>query len=107
MQPDTSKTPDAIQKMRNLLSQTQLLLKNQVAFDDQQVKNMQYQINQTIRETFGPDSVEFNANKHHNWLCNYRMKDDDSVKQKKFSEGILKMSAMLEELIAIKNNKVE
>lgn len=101
MQTNPSQTPDSIQKIRSLLSQIYLLVENRVAFDDQRVKNMQYQITQTIRETFGPDSVEFNAHKHHNWLCNYRMKDDDSVKQKKFSEGILKMTTMLEELIAI------
>jgi hypothetical protein len=92
-------------KMQNLLSQVYALSEKQECFDDQKLRNLQYQVHQTIREVFGPDSSEFNAHKDYNWLCNYRMKNEDAVKQKKNLEGIPKMISMLESLIITLENK--
>jgi uncharacterized protein (TIGR02391 family) len=90
----------AIAKLQKRIADVRALDPRTVPFSDQIVKNVETNIQETIREIYGQNSPEFQKHKHHDiWSGGMNIMDSMETRQRHFAEGIPQTIAMLEGLI--------
>lgn len=90
----------AIGKLRKRAAEVKALEDQNVAYNDQKVKNAEHNIREMIREVFGSESPEFGDHEYHDiWHGGYNVGDDDEDRQAKFRAGIMQTVTLLEGLI--------
>jgi uncharacterized protein (TIGR02391 family) len=90
-----------VEKLRRRIEQVKSLKPNEVRYDDQIVRNVEFQIRETIRDVFGQSSPEFLRYQYHEiWHGGLSMMDSDIQRQQKFAAGIPQTIKMLEGLIS-------
>lgn len=91
----------AIAKLRKRIEDVRSLNPEVMSFRDQQRKNVEAAIHETIREVYGSNSPEFQRHGHDIiWDGGVNLLDDDRTRQRKFAAGVPRTIAMLEGLIA-------
>jgi len=97
-----------IKKLRRRVEDVRNLKPEKISYDDGQVRNVEGNIRETIREVFGQNSPEFCDHQYHDiWHGGYNTMDDDATRQTKFAAGIPQTIIMLEGLIARLEEKRE
>jgi len=97
-----------IKKLERRKGEVQNLDPNKIRHDDPQVRNVESNITNTIREVFGENSPEFRE--HGNldiWRGGYVTNETDYTLQRKFAEGIPQTLTILDGLVARLEEKKE
>lgn len=91
----------AITKLQRRIADVRSLDPRTIPFTDQSVKNVETNIQETIREIYGQNSPEFQKHKHHDiWSGGMNIMDSMETRQRHFADGIPQTIGMLEGLIA-------
>ncbi len=97
---------NGIEKLKRRINEVQSLSNDNVAFDDERVKNVEHNIREAVRKIFGDKSPEFSDHQYHGiWHGDINMMDTGGVRQSKFLNGIPQTIIMIEGLMARLNEK--
>jgi len=97
-----------IKKLARRKAEVESLDPNKVKHDDPQIKNIESNIRNTIREVFGENSPELHEHGYLTiWRGGYVMDEPDYILQKKFSDGIPQTLTILDGLISRLEEKKE
>ncbi len=89
-----------IKKLERRIREVQALDPTKVSYSDAEVQTVQANLQDTVRDVFGPNSPEYDRHKHHwIWHGGINMGDGPYERQRKFAEGIVQTAKMLQGLV--------